>query len=191
MNERDAYIAAFKTPNSGVNKLFLSRVGDVALDVPDANVLIQISSHYGSRLQEAQRMGRILRRGSSTNAISGNNAFFYTLISTDTLEIYFSNKRRRYLVDQGYAYKVIRADTKAWLDDAPGLDSSASCLDYLLKHSHFMSTKDEQLRVLSSVSFLCFISRFSAHEPQPQRRSLRAMPSMRKKQLKQHCIRIT
>jgi hypothetical protein len=93
--------------------MFLSKVGDVALDVPDANVIIQISSHFGSRLQEAQRMGRILRRGSSVNASSGANSFFYTLISTDTLETYFANKRRRYLVDQGYAYIVRPADALA------------------------------------------------------------------------------
>ena len=60
--ERKKYIDAFRTQDR-VNILFLSKVGDVALDVPDANVIIQISSHYGSRLQEAQRMGRILRRG--------------------------------------------------------------------------------------------------------------------------------
>lgn len=87
-----------------MNKIFLSRVGDVALDVPDANVIIQISSHFGSRLQEAQRMGRILRKGSAGGKSGGAgglaNAFFYTLISNDTLEVYFANKRRRYLVDQ-------------------------------------------------------------------------------------------
>ena len=98
---------------AGINKLFLSKVGDVALDVPDANVIIQISSHFGSRLQEAQRMGRILRRGRNQNASSGSNSFFYTLISTDTLETYFANKRRRYLVDQGYAYIVRPADCLA------------------------------------------------------------------------------
>ena len=113
MLDRETFIRAFKTPSSGVNKLFLSRVGDVALDVPDANVIIQISSHFGSRLQEAQRMGRILRRGSAPTSASGFNSFFYTLISTDTMETYFSNKRRRYLVDQGYAYIVRPADALA------------------------------------------------------------------------------
>ena len=95
--ERDYYITAFRSQaaDSAVNKLFLSRVGDVALDVPDANVIIQISSHFGSRLQEAQRMGRILRRSTRAGSTSGNNSYFYSLISTDTLEVYFANKRRR------------------------------------------------------------------------------------------------
>ena len=61
----------------------------MALDVPDANVIIQISSHYGSRLQEAQRMGRILRRGSAASASSGFNSFFYTLISTGECICFF------------------------------------------------------------------------------------------------------
>jgi DNA excision repair protein ERCC-3 len=107
--DREAFIGAFKAEGGAVNKLFLSRVGDVALDVPDANVIIQISSHFGSRLQEAQRMGRILRRSTRASAASGNNSYFYSLISGDTLEVWFSNKRRRYLVDQGYSYRVVEA----------------------------------------------------------------------------------
>jgi len=102
-NDRKQSIAAFRMPGGEV--LFLSRVGDVALDVPDANVIIQLNAHYGSRLQEAQRMGRILRR--STVAGVNKQSYFYTLTSLDTLEDYYGAKRRRYLADQGYAYKVI------------------------------------------------------------------------------------
>ncbi len=150
----------FKTPGSGINKLFLSRVGDVALDVPDANVIIQISSHYGSRLQEAQRMGRILRRGPQRNAASGFNSFFYTLVSGDTLEMYFANKRRRYLVDQGYAYKVLNAGSlipppaPAAPMAAPALpegdDTSTDAgLKRLADASSFVAKKDEQLNMLA------------------------------------------
>lgn len=60
----------------------LSKVGDTALDIPEANVIIQVSGQYGSRRQQAQRLGRILRP--KPNPTGGFNAFFYTLISTDT-----------------------------------------------------------------------------------------------------------
>lgn len=158
MEEREAYIRAFKTPGSDVNKLFLSRVGDVALDVPDANVIIQISSHYGSRLQEAQRMGRILRRGTSSK--TGANAFFYTLISTDTLEVYHANKRRRYLVDQGYAYKVVMSSKLVVEGEEAGAGASAGMagvddedagLARLFGAASFLSTRDQQLKLLEQV----------------------------------------
>lgn len=121
--------------------LFLTRVGDVALDVPDANVIIQISSNYGSRLQEAQRLGRILRKGRQYHAASQFNAFFYTLISTDTAEVYFSAKRRRYLVDQGYAYKVVHPVS----GDGAGIARSRAELE---SGCPFMTAIDEQERTL-------------------------------------------
>ncbi|RLN62333.1 hypothetical protein BBJ29_007579 [Phytophthora kernoviae] len=88
-----------------VNVICISKVGDTSIDLPEANVIIQVSSHFGSRRQEAQRLGRILRP--KANATGGFNAFFYTLISTDTHEMYYSNKRQQYLVDQGYTFKVV------------------------------------------------------------------------------------
>ena len=83
--------------------MFLSKVGDNSLDIPEANVLLQISSHAGSRRQEAQRLGRILRAKKDARAgaaLNEFNAFFYTLVSKDTQEMYFSSKRRRFLIDQ-------------------------------------------------------------------------------------------
>ncbi len=88
-----------------VNVICISKVGDTSIDLPEANVIIQVSSHFGSRRQEAQRLGRILRP--KANSDGGFNAFFYTLISTDTQEMYYSNKRQQYLVDQGYTFKVV------------------------------------------------------------------------------------
>ena len=67
--------------------------------------LIQISSHYGSRRQEAQRLGRILRAKRRND--EGFNAFFYSLVSKDTQEMVYSARRQAFLVDQGYAFKVI------------------------------------------------------------------------------------
>lgn len=91
--------------NDLVNTIFLSKIGDTSLDLPEATCLIQISAHYGSRRQEAQRLGRILRAKRRND--EGFNAFFYSLVSKDTEEMYFSSKRQAFLVDQGYAFKVI------------------------------------------------------------------------------------
>ncbi|BFZ54541.1 DNA repair helicase RAD25 [Savitreella phatthalungensis] len=91
--------------NDNVSTIFLSKVGDTSLDLPEATCLIQISSHYGSRRQEAQRLGRILRAKRRND--EGFNAFFYSLVSKDTQEMFYSTKRQAFLVDQGYAFKVI------------------------------------------------------------------------------------
>jgi DNA excision repair protein ERCC-3 len=91
--------------NPNVNTIFLSKIGDTSLDLPEATCLIQVSSHYGSRRQEAQRLGRILRAKRRND--EGFNAFFYSLVSKDTDEMYYSSKRQAFLVDQGYAFKVI------------------------------------------------------------------------------------
>ncbi|KOS17987.1 putative DNA repair helicase [Escovopsis weberi] len=103
--------------NPMVNTLFLSKIGDTSLDLPEATCLIQISSHYGSRRQEAQRLGRILRAKRRND--EGFNAFFYSLVSKDTQEMYFSSKRQAFLVDQGYAFKVITQ--LANIEKTPGL----------------------------------------------------------------------
>nr|VZI17587.1 unnamed protein product [Spirometra erinaceieuropaei] len=92
--------------NAKVPAIFVSKVADNSFDLPEATVLIQISMHGGSRRQEAQRLGRILRakRGMDAEAY---NAFFYSLVSQDTMEMQYALKRQRFLVNQGYAYKVI------------------------------------------------------------------------------------
>lgn len=110
-SERTRVLHAFKYSNE-INTIFLSKVGDNSIDIPEANVIIQISSHAGSRRQEAQRLGRILRpkaaqlSGKKTNA-DEHNAFFYSLVSTDTAEMYYSTKRQQFLIQQGYAFKVV------------------------------------------------------------------------------------
>ncbi|KAJ2750223.1 DNA repair helicase RAD25 [Coemansia pectinata] len=91
--------------NPIVNTILLSKVGDTSIDLPEATCLIQVSSHFGSRRQEAQRLGRILRAKRRND--EGFNAFFYSLVSKDTQEMYFSTKRQQFLIDQGYSFKVI------------------------------------------------------------------------------------
>lgn len=102
--EREVVLQNFQQ-NDAVSTIFLSKIGDTSLDLPEATCLIQISSHYGSRRQEAQRLGRILRAKRRND--EGFNAFFYSLVSKDTNEMYYSSKRQAFLVDQGYAFKVI------------------------------------------------------------------------------------
>ena len=103
-NERLRVLENFQHSDQ-VNTIFLSKIGDTSLDLPEATCLIQISSHYGSRRQEAQRLGRILRAKRRND--EGFNAFFYSLVSKDTQEMYYSSKRQAFLVDQGYSFKVI------------------------------------------------------------------------------------
>ncbi|GAA95510.1 uncharacterized protein L969DRAFT_15430 [Mixia osmundae IAM 14324] len=102
--ERMRILAHFQA-NPLVNTIFLSKVGDTSIDLPEATCLIQISSHFGSRRQEAQRLGRILRAKRRND--TGFNAFFYSLVTRDCEEMYYSTKRQQFLIDQGYAFKVI------------------------------------------------------------------------------------
>lgn len=130
--ERIQILQNFKI-NPKINTIFVSKVADTSFDLPDASVLIQISSHGGSRRQEAQRLGRILR--AKKGAIAEEyNAFFYTLVSQDTLEMSYSRKRQRFLVNQGYSYKVITQ--LAGMDEEPDL---------------FYKTRDEQGQLLQQV----------------------------------------
>uniref|UniRef100_A0A8C5D633 General transcription and DNA repair factor IIH helicase/translocase subunit XPB n=1 Tax=Gadus morhua TaxID=8049 RepID=A0A8C5D633_GADMO len=103
--ERMQILQNFKL-NPKINTIFISKVGDTSFDLPEANVLIQISSHGGSRRQEAQRLGRVLRAKKGMVA-EEYNAYFYSLVSQDTQEMAYSTKRQRFLVDQGYSFKVI------------------------------------------------------------------------------------
>ncbi|KAJ1569993.1 hypothetical protein HK096_006760 [Nowakowskiella sp. JEL0078] len=106
MEERQQILSMFRTHSDArFRTLFLSKVGDTSLDLPEATCLIQISSQGASRRQEAQRLGRILRAKRRTE--EGFKSRFYTLVSRDTDEMHFSAKRKRFLIDQGYAYNVI------------------------------------------------------------------------------------
>ncbi|XP_076439596.1 general transcription and DNA repair factor IIH helicase/translocase subunit XPB-like [Babylonia areolata] len=118
--------------NPKVNTIFVSKVADTSFDLPEANVLIQISAHGGSRRQEAQRLGRILR-AKKGSAAEEYNAYFYSLVSQDTVEMAFSLKRQRFLVNQGYSYKVITR------------------LDGMDEEELLYGTKEEQIQLLQKV----------------------------------------
>jgi DNA excision repair protein ERCC-3 len=85
-----------------VRNLVLSKVGNFAIDLPDANVLIQVSGTFGSRQEEAQRLGRILRPKAT-----GEVAHFYTLVTRDTRELDFAHHRQLFLAEQGYSYSIL------------------------------------------------------------------------------------
>jgi DNA excision repair protein ERCC-3 len=95
-NERLQILQNFQH-NPKVNCIFVSKVADTSFDLPDANVLIQISSHGGSRRQEAQRLGRILR-AKKENTGDEYNAFFYTLVSNDTMEMYYGKYKLNVMI---------------------------------------------------------------------------------------------
>ena len=98
-SEREQLYQAFRDGQLG--GLVLSRVGNFAIDLPDADVLIQVSGKYGSRQEEAQRLGRILRPKSD-----GRSARFYTLVSLRTCEEEFARHRQLFLTEQGYGYQI-------------------------------------------------------------------------------------
>ena len=99
--EREKLYSAFR---SGTQKnLMVSKVGNFAIDLPDANVLIQISGTFGSRQEEAQRLGRVLRPKSD-----GGAAHFYSIVTQDSKEQEFAMNRQLFLTEQGYAYKIIK-----------------------------------------------------------------------------------
>jgi DNA excision repair protein ERCC-3 len=98
-DEREDLYGRFR--EGKVRQLILSKVGNFALDLPDANVLIQVSGTFGSRQEEAQRLGRILRPKSG-----GEVAHFYTLVTRDTREQDFAHHRQLFLTEQGYSYQI-------------------------------------------------------------------------------------
>jgi DNA excision repair protein ERCC-3 len=100
--EREKLYADFRAGR--VRHLILSKVGNFAIDLPDANVLIQLSGTFGSRQEEAQRLGRILRPKTG-----GEPAHFYTLVTRDTRELDFAHHRQLFLTEQGYSYAIVDA----------------------------------------------------------------------------------
>jgi DNA excision repair protein ERCC-3 len=102
VSERERLFAEFREGRLGV--LVVSKVANFSIDLPEASVAIQISGSYGSRQEEAQRLGRILRPKAD-----GRTASFYTLIARDTVDQDFAQNRQRFLAEQGYAYEILDA----------------------------------------------------------------------------------
>ena len=103
VKEREILFNKFRTGE--IKCLVVSKVANFSIDLPDATIAIQVSGAFGSRQEEAQRLGRILRPKSD-----GRGAKFYSVISRDTIDQDFAQNRQRFLAEQGYSYKIIDAD---------------------------------------------------------------------------------
>jgi DNA excision repair protein ERCC-3 len=102
VDERERLFDLFRT--GAITALVVSKVANFSIDLPEASVAIQISGSYGSRQEEAQRLGRLLRPKAD-----GRTASFYTLISRDTVDQDFAQNRQRFLAEQGYSYEILDA----------------------------------------------------------------------------------
>jgi len=106
--EREKLYNAFR--NGEIKLLVVSKVANFAVDLPDANVAIQVSGTFGSRQEEAQRLGRILRPKKN-----GTVAQFYSIVTRDTQDLEFSAKRQLFLTEQGYSYEIV--DSERYFDE--------------------------------------------------------------------------
>ena len=128
----DAPLLTGATPNAEREELYsrfrrgelpllvVSKVANFAVDLPDANVAIQVSGTFGSRQEEAQRLGRILRP-------KAGRAILYSLVSTDTVEQEFAMKRRLFLTEQGYTYEILSDDQLVEEMDGVSRSPGAAC----------------------------------------------------------------
>jgi len=102
VTEREKLFAAFRTGE--ISLLVVSKVANFSVDLPEASVAIQVSGAFGSRQEEAQRLGRLLRPKGD-----GRTARFYAIVARDTVDADFAQHRQRFLAEQGYAYTIVDA----------------------------------------------------------------------------------
>ncbi len=103
VRERQRLYDAFRAGE--VSRLVVSKVANFSIDLPEASVAIQVSGSFGSRQEEAQRLGRIMRPKSD-----GRTAHFYAVVARDTVDQDFAAHRQRFLAEQGYAYRIVDAE---------------------------------------------------------------------------------
>jgi DNA excision repair protein ERCC-3 len=103
IKERERLFAKYRTGE--IKCLVVSKVANFSIDLPEATIAIQVSGTFGSRQEEAQRLGRILRPKAD-----GHGARFYSIVARDTVDQDFAQNRQRFLAEQGYAYRIIDAD---------------------------------------------------------------------------------
>ncbi len=103
VKERERLYDAFRTGE--ITTLVVSKVANFSIDLPEASVAIQVSGSFGSRQEEAQRLGRILRPKHD-----GRTARFYAVVARDTVDQDYAAHRQRFLAEQGYAYRIVDAD---------------------------------------------------------------------------------
>jgi DNA excision repair protein ERCC-3 len=103
VRERERLFESFR--NGATRVLVVSKVANFSVDLPEAGVAIQVSGTFGSRQEEAQRLGRVLRPKAD-----GRAAHFYSIVTRDTVDADFAQHRQRFLAEQGYAYRIIDAE---------------------------------------------------------------------------------
>jgi DNA excision repair protein ERCC-3 len=103
VKERQRLFQAFRTGE--IKRLVVSKVANFSIDLPEASVAIQVSGTFGSRQEEAQRLGRVLRPKGD-----GRTARFYSIVARDTIDAEFAAHRQRFLAEQGYAYTIVDAE---------------------------------------------------------------------------------
>ncbi|GAA4599330.1 DEAD/DEAH box helicase [Planotetraspora phitsanulokensis] len=103
VRERERLFQAFR--DKEIQVLVVSKVANFSIDLPEASIAIQVSGTFGSRQEEAQRLGRVLRPKAD-----GGGARFYSIVSRDTVDQEFAAHRQRFLAEQGYAYRIVDAD---------------------------------------------------------------------------------
>lgn len=108
VKERQRLFEGFRSGE--VRLLVVSKVANFSIDLPSAEVAIQVSGSFGSRQEEAQRLGRLLRPGEPGPDGERKVARFYTLVSRDTVDAEFAQNRQRFLAEQGYAYRIVDAE---------------------------------------------------------------------------------
>ncbi|MDQ4119523.1 MAG: DEAD/DEAH box helicase [Actinomycetota bacterium] len=101
--EREQLFDAFR--NGEIGRLVVSKVANFSIDLPEATIAVQVSGTFGSRQEEAQRLGRLLRPKGD-----GRQAHFYSVVSRDTVDTDYAAHRQRFLAEQGYAYRIVDAD---------------------------------------------------------------------------------
>jgi DNA excision repair protein ERCC-3 len=102
VRERQRLFEAFRAGE--ISRLVVSKVANFSVDLPEAAVAIQVSGTFGSRQEEAQRLGRIMRPKAD-----GRTAHFYSVVARDTVDQDFAAHRQRFLAEQGYAYRIVDA----------------------------------------------------------------------------------
>ncbi|MBU2694603.1 DNA repair helicase XPB [Pimelobacter sp. 30-1] len=107
VKERQRLFDAFRSGELGL--LVVSKVANFSIDLPTAEVAIQVSGSFGSRQEEAQRLGRLLRPGEPGPDGERKIAHFYTIVARDTVDAEFAQNRQRFLAEQGYAYRIVDA----------------------------------------------------------------------------------
>jgi len=103
VNERQRLFEGFR--QGEISTLVVSKVANFSIDLPEASVAIQVSGTFGSRQEEAQRLGRIMRPKAD-----GKTAHFYTIVTRDTVDADFAAHRQRFLAEQGYSYRIVDAE---------------------------------------------------------------------------------